>query len=329
MSSTARAFGRRARRGLRLDQVVDARRAAADLRLGDLEKLEPRDAAQQLARLRADALGVGQVAGVVVGDAHRKRVRRRPARARRAARRCRARSPRSRPRGVGGSSASSTAYSFTDEPQPAALTTMGWTSAASKVSMVRRAQSIASSSRPAWLDSARSSPGRGGPRRRSPPSPAPGRRGVDPREELALHAAGQHADDGPAPPRARRARGCAARGAPAEPGTPSPEARATAARGARCARRPAAAAALVGRQRATLSRSRFGCGKARRPPRAATGRPAGGGAGARPARASPRSACRTARRRTGRHAAMQPRQASKCCTMASLIGSPSSPACIR
>jgi hypothetical protein len=52
------------------------------------------------------------------------------------------------------SSRSSTADSFIDEPQPATLTTMVWTSAASKVTMSFRARSIASSSRPAWLDSA-------------------------------------------------------------------------------------------------------------------------------------------------------------------------------
>src|SRR5205823_13535795 len=53
---------------LGLDQVVDARRAAAQLPLGGLEQLEPGDGAQQRARLLAHALGVREVAGVVVGD---------------------------------------------------------------------------------------------------------------------------------------------------------------------------------------------------------------------------------------------------------------------
>ena len=72
---------------LGVEQVVDAGRAAADLRRRRSPQLQPGDAAQQRARLRADALGVRQVAGVVVGDGHRQRVpRRRPGRARRGAR---------------------------------------------------------------------------------------------------------------------------------------------------------------------------------------------------------------------------------------------------
>ena len=58
--------------GLGLEQVVDAGRAAAQLPLGGLEQLQAGDAAQQLARLRAHPLGVGEVAGVVVGDAQRR-----------------------------------------------------------------------------------------------------------------------------------------------------------------------------------------------------------------------------------------------------------------
>ena len=69
-------------RRLGLDQVVDPGRAAADLPLGRLDQLELGDRAQQLARLLPHALGVGEVAGVVVGDPQRQR-----ACARRAARR--------------------------------------------------------------------------------------------------------------------------------------------------------------------------------------------------------------------------------------------------
>ena len=59
------------RGGLGLHQVVDARRAAADLPARPAPRSSsPGIAAQQLARLGADALRVGQVAGVVVGDRH-------------------------------------------------------------------------------------------------------------------------------------------------------------------------------------------------------------------------------------------------------------------
>ena len=66
------------RRGSRLEEVVDARRAAADLGLGaDLEELELGDRPQKLARGGVDALGVLHVAGIVVGDAQRYRAARR------------------------------------------------------------------------------------------------------------------------------------------------------------------------------------------------------------------------------------------------------------
>ena len=59
-------------RGLRLHEVVDAGRAAAQLPVGGLEQLEPGDRRAAASRgWRADALGVRQVAGVVVGDAER------------------------------------------------------------------------------------------------------------------------------------------------------------------------------------------------------------------------------------------------------------------
>ena len=63
--------------GLGLDEVVDAGRAAAELPLRGLLELQPRDGVEQRARLGAHLLRVGEVAGVVVGDAHRQRVARR------------------------------------------------------------------------------------------------------------------------------------------------------------------------------------------------------------------------------------------------------------
>ena len=56
-------------RGCRFDEVVDAGAAAADLRLGDRPQLDTGNGAEQIARLLADALGVREVAGIVVGDA--------------------------------------------------------------------------------------------------------------------------------------------------------------------------------------------------------------------------------------------------------------------
>src|SRR4051794_25605351 len=61
-------------RGLRGDHVVDARRAAAQLGLGQVEELDARDRAQHRARLRPHLLGVPEVAGVVIGHAGAHRV---------------------------------------------------------------------------------------------------------------------------------------------------------------------------------------------------------------------------------------------------------------
>ena len=57
------------RGGFRLHQVVNSRGAAANRGFGDFQQFELRNASQQRARLRADALRVLQVASVVVGDA--------------------------------------------------------------------------------------------------------------------------------------------------------------------------------------------------------------------------------------------------------------------
>ncbi len=51
---------------LRLEHVVDAGAAAAEVALGQLDEREARDAPEQLARLVADPLAVRQMAGVVV-----------------------------------------------------------------------------------------------------------------------------------------------------------------------------------------------------------------------------------------------------------------------
>ena len=58
----------------RLDEVVDAGAAAAELLLGRLDELELRNRAKQRARLGADALGVAEVACLLVGDTERQRV---------------------------------------------------------------------------------------------------------------------------------------------------------------------------------------------------------------------------------------------------------------
>src|SRR6059036_2872225 len=49
-----------------LEQVVDAGAAAAEVAVGELHELEPRDPPEQLARLLPHPLTVSQVAGVVI-----------------------------------------------------------------------------------------------------------------------------------------------------------------------------------------------------------------------------------------------------------------------
>ncbi len=61
-------------RRVRLREVVDARRAAADRLLGRLGTLEAGDRVQQLARLDADPLRVREVARVLEGDAQLERM---------------------------------------------------------------------------------------------------------------------------------------------------------------------------------------------------------------------------------------------------------------
>lgn len=51
----------------RLDQVVNARAAAADIGLRDIHHLETGNIAQHFTRLEAHALGMSEVAGVMVG----------------------------------------------------------------------------------------------------------------------------------------------------------------------------------------------------------------------------------------------------------------------
>ena len=49
-------------------QIVGAGAAAANIRLGQVNKIFPGDSFDQIARLAGDALGVGEMTGVVVGD---------------------------------------------------------------------------------------------------------------------------------------------------------------------------------------------------------------------------------------------------------------------
>ena len=60
--------------GVGVEQVVDTGRAAAQLGVCDLAQLDAGDGREQLTGLGADALRVGEVAGVVVGHRHRQRV---------------------------------------------------------------------------------------------------------------------------------------------------------------------------------------------------------------------------------------------------------------
>src|ERR1017187_6032008 len=57
-------------RCLRLQQVINASRTAAQRALGNLSHFQPRNSAEQLPRLRLDALRVQQMAGIVISDAH-------------------------------------------------------------------------------------------------------------------------------------------------------------------------------------------------------------------------------------------------------------------
>src|SRR5665647_3793235 len=57
--------------GDRVQDVVDSRGTAAEVRVGDLAQLKTGYAGKQLSRLGADALGVPEVTGIVVGDRHR------------------------------------------------------------------------------------------------------------------------------------------------------------------------------------------------------------------------------------------------------------------
>ena len=126
-------------RGVRLLDVVGAGRAAAQLPLGGLDE---RDAVDRLAAARAaraHALGVGEVAGVVVGDGGR----RDRAAARRAGRAPRGTTLTSTTRSASCSAAScsgsprnSRPYSRIPEPQPAALVRIASTSPARKAPQV-------------------------------------------------------------------------------------------------------------------------------------------------------------------------------------------------
>ena len=61
-------FFARARRGGRFTARGSRRAAAAEVRIGDREKLHARNRAQEIARLARDALGVREVTRVVIRD---------------------------------------------------------------------------------------------------------------------------------------------------------------------------------------------------------------------------------------------------------------------
>ena len=72
VARTARAFFSPRAEAIRgLVEVVGAGAAAAEVGVGQLQQLDAGDGAQQVARFAADVLGLGEVAGVVVGDALR------------------------------------------------------------------------------------------------------------------------------------------------------------------------------------------------------------------------------------------------------------------
>ena len=116
---------------LRLLDVVGAGRAAAQLPFGGLDEPDVADGAQQLARRAAHALGVREVAGVLVGDgggcSRAGGAPRRPSPARKTLTST-TRSARRRAASSSGAPANSSPYSCIPEPQPAALTTTASTS---------------------------------------------------------------------------------------------------------------------------------------------------------------------------------------------------------
>ncbi|GIW11931.1 MAG: hypothetical protein KatS3mg061_2988 [Dehalococcoidia bacterium] len=61
-------------RGQRVDEVVHSGAAAADFGLLQFNQFEAGDALQDRPRLLADALGVLEMAGILVGEAERERV---------------------------------------------------------------------------------------------------------------------------------------------------------------------------------------------------------------------------------------------------------------
>ena len=149
-------------------------------------------------RLAADALGVREVAGVVVGHGHRRAdAARRPCPARRGTPRRRGRraARRAARSAYCSSSASRSAYSFIVEPHPAALTTTRSTPARSKTSTSLRAKSRGLLG-PAGVLAQRAAATlrAGGDDVEALGGEHPRRRGVDAGEELALDAAEQHAD---------------------------------------------------------------------------------------------------------------------------------------
>ena len=247
---------------LRLHQVVDASAAAADLRLGRAHDVEPGDRPQQRraaaiehpARARddrhrgtrpcpeSDAGAPGARRAPPTLPTHRE-----PA-------------PRTRAHATAhaGSSASSSPYSFIDDPHPAALTAIRSTPLVSNTSINRRAKPRASSSRPACRASAPQHPCRAGAMTSHPSARQHiHRRGIDLGEHEALHAAGQQAD-----PETRRADSRRTLGACGRSTTPT--SRAAQAPGAHGRARATPATSVSGRTRGSPGRAR----RAARAPRA-------------------------------------------------------------
>ncbi len=123
------------RGGLRLDEVVDPRAAAADRLLRRLEQLEAGDRVEQRARLDRDALRVAEVARVLERDAQRQRMPLRP------------RLQLGQQLGDV-HDADASPWSFRCEPQPAALTTIVIAPGESARRAAARARAL--SRRPAW-----------------------------------------------------------------------------------------------------------------------------------------------------------------------------------
>ena len=145
---------------LGVQQVVGTGAAAADLGLDQLAQLDAGDAAQQPARLVAHALGVREVARVLVGDRHRQRVplRDRAQLVEQLGDVARLRGQRGRALGPARLVAQLVAVLLEVRPAAGGVHDDGVDAGPSKASMTRLAKASASCSRPACADSAPQQP---------------------------------------------------------------------------------------------------------------------------------------------------------------------------